>query len=176
MKRIYTKRGEEILVCDCHYDLVKDKPWHLNSYGYAGSAQYLGRKNGKTKNSYILMHRLIMGFPRGQVDHADTVKTHNWCGNLRIATHSDNQINRNPPKHNTTGYAGVSWHSQHKKYRAGIGIDGQKIHLGYWSTPEAAAFVYNVGALLFHGEFARLNKIKDPSPETEEGPLFNQGR
>jgi hypothetical protein len=42
----------------------------------------------------VLMHRLIMGFPAGEVDHVDGYGLNNTRANLRLATSTQNQANR----------------------------------------------------------------------------------
>ena len=37
---------------------------------------------------------------------------------------------------------GVSWHKQHKKFRATCGINGKSKHLGYFDTSEEASHAY----------------------------------
>jgi hypothetical protein len=38
-------------------------------------------------------------------------------------------------------------------------LKGKGRHIGYFNSPEEAAKAYNDKAKIFHGEFARLNKI-----------------
>jgi hypothetical protein len=40
---------------------------------------------------------------------------------------------------------------------AGIRVDGRKIHLGYFDSPDLAFEAYQAAALEHHGEFARFD-------------------
>ena len=51
------------------------------------------------------------------------------------------------------------WHRWNRKWLAQIVVDRQCHHLGYFLTPIDAARAYNEAALLYHGEFARLNEV-----------------
>jgi len=43
------------------------------------------------------------------------------------------------PHHNTTGFPGVTWNKQHKKFRARVGVNYKRIWLGDFNTAEEAA-------------------------------------
>lgn len=105
-------------------------------------------------------HRLaflyVLGsFPDGDADHRDLVRTNNAWGNLRPASHSQNQWNKGPQRNNTSGVVGVSWYSRTQQWRGKVKVNGRSHSAGYHSTLEqAAAAVANLRATL-HGEFAR---------------------
>jgi len=89
------------------------------------------------------------------VDHIDGDKLNNQRDNLRVATDSQNVCNKRMQRNNTTGYRGVQ--KSGKKWSAGIDVNGIHTHLGVFATPEEAAQAYDVAALHYHGEYARLN-------------------
>lgn len=108
------------------------------------------------------MHRLLTNAPKGsQVDHINGDKLDNRKINLRVCTHSQNQINRGKQKNNTSGFKGVYPQKQSKKYRAKISVNGKEYHLGYFDCPIEAAKAYNAATLNYHEEFAKLNIIPD---------------
>jgi len=72
------------------------------------------------------------------VDHIDCNKQNNNINNLRWATASENEINKNKPQRNTSSVKGVHFNKQKNKWRALIRIDGILIHLGYYNTIEEA--------------------------------------
>lgn len=158
MKIITASKGEQIQVCDCHYELVARKRWYLTSKGYA-----LTNKERGNKPRTLSMHRLIMGEPRGHfVDHRDSNPLNNQCSNLRIATESQNCQNRGPSPKNTSGYKGVTWHKVTGKWLAQIRVGHIHHHLGLFTSITEAARAYNQAALKYHGEFAYLNQIETP--------------
>ena len=106
------------------------------------------------------MSRLIMGNPKDKlVDHANGNTLDNRRSNLRVCNHTNNMRNRKiDSENNTSGYKGVSWSNCSKKWEVRIRYGGKKVHLGYFESPVIAALIYNLTAILRHGEFARLNR------------------
>lgn len=96
-------------------------------------------------------------WPTGVVDHRDTNPSNNKWDNLRDATRPQNGYNRKRYKTNTSGYKGVHWDKRWRKWRATIGVDGHKIFLGYFPSPEEASEAYNRAAVIHHGDFSNLN-------------------
>lgn len=58
---------------------------------------------------------------------------------------------------NSTGYRGVMYMKNRGTYMARIGKDGVSHFLGYYDTPEDAAFAYDSAAQELYGSKARLN-------------------
>jgi hypothetical protein len=83
-------------------------------------------------------------FPDGQIDHIDRNKLNNRIDNLRVVTNAENQHNQGIKSNNTSGFQGVTWSAQKKKWHARITIDGRQKHLGFFDSPEAAAEVYRI--------------------------------
>jgi hypothetical protein len=108
------------------------------------------RPNGKIGT--IRMHRLFLA--GDIIDHKDGNGLNNQLRNLRSATPSQNSQNKSVK--NRTGFKGV--HKRKNSYYAIIRNTSKKlIHLGVFKTAEEAAIKYNSAAILYHGEFARLN-------------------
>ena len=100
------------------------------------------------------MHRQILGCQADQqIDHRNHNTLDNRRSNLRLATPSQNAINRRKAK----GYKGVS--RVRDKWRATIGSVRKKErrHLGYFPSAERAAKAYDAAAIEMYGEFALLN-------------------
>lgn len=55
-----------------------------------------------------------------------------------MVTHRQNGQNLGVNRRNKTGYRGVYKHSDANKYVAQATIDGEKIYLGHYNTPEEA--------------------------------------
>ncbi len=99
-----------------------------------------------------------MGNPPGmQADHKTTTPSITAERILRVCTRSQNNVNRQKPTHNTSGYKGVSWNKQHQKWRAEITHHGKKGYLGYYTSRGAAAAACDGAAEYLFGEFALLN-------------------
>jgi len=107
-----------------------------------------------------LLHRIIMNPPTNmQIDHKNKNKLDNRRCNLRVCTHSENQMNRGKTKKNTTGYKGVNEDKRckRKKYRARIAVDKKTYYLGNFEKPDDAGAAYKKAVKQRHGKFARVN-------------------
>jgi hypothetical protein len=131
---------------------------HLSKYKwyavYAGGKFYAYRS---VKYRAVSMHRQIMGEPKGKVvDHRDGNSLNNRRSNLRICTFAQNQLNRRSTG-GVSRYKGVWFKKGHNKWKAQIGFNGKKIHIGYFKDEIDAAKAYDKKAKEFFGEFAYLN-------------------
>ena len=93
-------------------------------------------------------------WPATQLDHKNQDRSDNRWDNLRIATHAQNNQNKPVRADNTSGTAGVSWRKSHQLWQARITVSSREIHLGYFSTKEAATAARVIAAAKYHGEFA----------------------
>jgi len=105
-------------------------------------------------------HRLIWlmlngEWPEADIDHINGNRDDNRRSNLRTATRSQNNGNARRRKDNSSGFKGVSFHPQTKKWRAAIHIKGRKHHIGLFQTPEEAHDAYINKANVAFGEFAK---------------------
>jgi hypothetical protein len=112
-----------------------------------------------------LAHRLawliVTGkWPAHQVDHMNHDQADNRWENLREATPTQNQQNRQTKKPGVL-FKGVHLDSRnpHRPWFAYITVNGRRSILGYFATPEEAALAYNKAARHAFGEFAHLNTI-----------------
>ena len=68
--------------------------------------------------------------------------------NCEFTTNRENSINRRLLNStNTSGYKGVSWHKQAKKWRVVIKINQKQKHLGLFISKKLAALRYDVEAI-----------------------------
>jgi hypothetical protein len=95
------------------------------------------------------------GWGRPTIDHRDGNPANNRWNNLRRATSSQNNANRRRPRHNTSGFKGVSLYRRTGKWRACISRNGRLISLGAFRTAQAAHAAYEAAAHELFGEFAR---------------------
>jgi hypothetical protein len=156
MKKIKLTQNKYALVDDKDFDYLNQFKWCFHD-NYAVRSQY--NKKSKTEKQ-ILMHRIILKTPKNKItDHIDGNGLNNQRKNLRICTQSGNRINSKISSHNTTGFKGVRWCEDHKKYRSYLTLNKKVYHLEHFLTKEKAAKEYNKAAKKYHSKFARLNKI-----------------
>lgn len=150
-KFISLSRSKNTIVDDEDYDSLMQKKWYCSSIGYASRTSSNPRKE-------MPMHRAIMNCPEGMVvDHINGNKLDNRKINLRICTHKENIRNGKGMSHKK--YKGAYFSKERSKFYSKIKVNYKSIHLGYFSTEEAAASAYNQAAIKYHGEFAKLNVI-----------------
>lgn len=104
-------------------------------------------------------HRLAWLFATGEdpgnltVDHINRDRRDNRLVNLRLATHTQQNVNQGLASNNKSGFRGVSWSKVNNKWLASIAINGKGKHLGYFATKEEAAEAYQKAAADYFGEF-----------------------
>ena len=77
-------------------------------------------------------------WPKHIIDHINQDPSDNRWDNLRAVNHSQNGLNSKISKNNRSGYTGVSWHKQKRKWQAHIRIKGKRRFLGYFTSIEKA--------------------------------------
>jgi hypothetical protein len=129
------------------YDLIKTYCWSKNSEGY------LEARSPFTKKT-ILLHRLIMNFPEGMVDHKNRDKDNNVRENLRISTNKENLRNGGVRINNKTGFIGVVYKKCLKKWSSNIKVDGHQIYLGLFDNITDAIVARLRAEKEYFGEFS----------------------
>ena len=153
-KRSDAKRHKLVMVDNTDFKYLNQFHWHVDKDDSVSS--WLGSKNNKR----TLIGRFIMNTPDNlEIDHIDGNRLNNQRSNLRLATSSQNKMNRGPRKDNKSGYKGVSWHKQRDKWTSRIMANGKYLSLGLFDNIFEAVRAYNLAAKKHHKEFAWLNQI-----------------
>lgn len=143
--------------------------WRVGNHGRkpgkrAGGLKVDGyRRINIDGRSYVASHLAWLHFyqapPKGNVvDFKDGDRDNTRINNLREATFSENSRNIGRRRNNSTGLKGVSVFNSDrnlKHYRSTITIDGKRIHLGLFATPEEAHEAYCKKVAELHGEFGK---------------------
>lgn len=121
--------------------VVGERAGSLNGSGYRQI-----RIGGKIYSEQRLAFLYMTGdWPAGQVDHKDRDRANNRWENLRVASNAQNSRNRPP----CLGFVTVSG-----GYVARIRVNGRRMNIGKYSTPEAATAAYALASYLYFGEFS----------------------
>jgi len=116
------------------------------------------------RNNSVMLHQIIMGIGK-QIDHINGNGLDNRKCNLRFCNHAQNNWNSKKNITNTSGFKGVCWSKEKKKWIASIRVNGYQYYLGYFDNLIKAAKTYNRAAKKYHGEFAKLNRIPMKKPK-----------
>ena len=159
MKEIQLSQGKTALVDDADFEYLNQWRWSAYKSGKTFYAHRKVRINGK--NRMISMHRLILGLTNRKLfcDHQNGNGLDNRRENIRIATPSQNQSNKDAMPKSTSKFMGVSFRKDTQKWQAAISYYGNNIHLGTFVNEVDAARRYNQAAIKVHREFARLNQV-----------------
>lgn len=141
--------------------------WYTLKPSKKHRSRYVAREeqlaNGKTKHQYL--HREVMERVLGRklkrsehIDHIDGNGLNNQRDNLRLATPSQNAMNRPKQNNNTSGYKGVSWSKKSGKWIAKIKVNGKSIYLGSFDSIEDAYEFYCNAVEKYHGEFGNTGE------------------
>lgn len=157
MREIQLTNNHIALVDDGDYEQLNSVKWiaHKTKSGFYASRR-IRLPNGAWTTEY--MHRVILDAPPGfEVDHENGNGLDNRRHNIRLSTHRENLYNQRLRSSNKSGYKGVSWTKARNKWQASIKHNGKSRGLGYFDNPRDAALAYDNAALMYFGEFARLN-------------------
>lgn len=153
MRNIPIGHGMFATVDDEDFQAMSTYTWHRQK----GVNTFYAATNVRKGNRYVTvgMHRMINETPDGlHTDHRDGNGLNNTRANLRTATRTENQRNRQPNRKGTSTYKGVYWDRQKSMWRASIRVNGQLKHIGLFTDQRVAAQAYAERAALEFGEFA----------------------
>ena len=164
MKELVCRWGQSVgvtFVSDVDYPILREHSWSITEAN-ASKQPYV---RTYIKRVTIYMHRMIVGCaPVYKVDHKDGNGLNNQRPNLRVASHDENNLNRDG--WSLSGYKGVS--RDGRRYRARITIGGVQKTLGRFDEAILAALAYDEAAHELFGEFARFNFPENYPSQTPE--------
>ena len=158
MIEIPLTQGKVALIDDDMYDRVSRFNWIAHKNGRMYYAESAFQVNLKFVT--LSMHRLVMGYPDGNIDHINHDGLDNRRENLRVCTVAQNGMNRQKNVNGSSKYRGVRYVGKVNRWRANIKLNGKKINVGSFLTEIEAALAWNKKALELFGEFANLNVIE----------------
>lgn len=133
---------------------IKDR-WATEFKWYSLKGKYALRREGGLP---IYLHREILKAPDHlEVDHVNRNGLDNRRSNLRLATHSQNAVNKEKPKSGTSQFRGVSLYRPRGLWQAQIKVNGKNRGLGHFKSEVSAARAYDKAALLEFGDRAIIN-------------------
>lgn len=157
MKRITLTQGKYALVSDKDYSYLNQWKWHAHKHKQRWYAER-SKRLSSGRALVISMHRLILGLQAGdskQGEHKDGDGLNNTRRNLRVASKNQNEYNRSKRVNNKSGLKGV--HKVGNRWVAYIGVNGEKVYLGCFSSPQLAFKAYKKAARKYHKTFANFS-------------------
>ena len=139
----------------------KVKPCKNKNAGIEAGSIGTGYRTIKVLKKLYQAHRLawlyVYGeFPSKLIDHINGNPLDNRMVNLREATNYENSQNiYKPQSNNTSGFLGVTYMQKKKKWRAKIAVEGKRLSLGYYKSPEDAHKAYIEAKRKYH-PFSKL--------------------
>ena len=156
-REIQLTQGKVAIVDDEDYERVMQHKWcAVQSY-----RTWYATTNIKINGQYTIkaMHQLIRG--KNGTDHIDGDGLNNRRNNLRGCTPGQNAANNRKHRDGKySRYKGVCYQAAGKRLRrwfARIVVNCKQIYLGFYATGVEAARAYDVAAIQYFGEYARLN-------------------
>ena len=134
--KVHMSNTDDVMLCDAEdWEKAKYRTWFVNAQGYAAT-----NDTSRSKTNHMLrFHRLVMGDKDDLViDHINRNPLDNRKENLRFVTQHANTTNQRLRKNNTSGYTGVKFRKDTKRWSASIMLDGKSIALGCYNTKDEA--------------------------------------
>jgi len=146
-----TDYNEEFYYDIADASLIEQYSWYFDKDGYV-----VARINKKG----VKLHKLITNTDyKTKVDHKNKHRYDNRRINLRQATNSQNGMNIDIRKDNTSGVTGVGWSKKYESWRARITYEGKEIHLGYFDDFDEAVKIRLEAEKKYFKEFSPNNKL-----------------
>ena len=141
------------------FDMLSRWTWRKSSYGYAVRSFRFHSECRRRGRVASLQRTLLLPSPLDDVDHINGDRLDNRRDNLRLATRSQNHMNRRPVG-GSSRYKGVSRYKRLGLWRTDVKRDGIQRTVGYFADEVAAALAYDMAAICEFGPFARPNFLR----------------
>ena len=140
MKKILLSKCKFAIVSDENFEWLNRWKWTADK-GY--STFYAHRRDYKTREK-IYMHRLILNAKSGEVvDHINRNGLDNRRENLRIVTPTQNNYNQKIRSDNKSGYRGIWWSGERRKWIVEIWNKKKKYYFGGYKDINDAISIKN---------------------------------
>jgi hypothetical protein len=147
----FTSKNEKFYFDKENFELISKYYWNINKDGYIYT-----RDNGYI----IFMHRLVMNAQNNeQIDHVKHELYDNRKNELRIVTQSQNNMNYEIRKDNTSGYRGIYWNKKFSKWHVQISKNKNRYHLGYYDDIIQAIQIRDQFEEKLFGEYSYKNSM-----------------
>lgn len=145
-------RGYEAIIDADQAEFIGQWNW----YAEVGPRNTYAVRTDNTEKRKVRMHSVLLSVPEGfQVDHRNVNSLDNRLSNLRVASPAENRRNARRRVDSTSGYKGVSFFKETKKWAAYISIDKRWTRIGFFPTAWDAHLAYIEASRVFYGDFAR---------------------
>ena len=111
------------------------------------------------------MHRFLLNVDKKNlksiIDHKNGNTLDNRLENLRLCSRQENSQNSKMRKNNKSGYKGIWFRKDTKKWGSSIKINEKTYYIGQFDTKEEAIEKYKNKVNELHGEFSYFNDKKE---------------
>lgn len=152
---MYTSKGVQFLVDLEDFEKIRKYYWSNDQDGY-----FVHSFRDNDKHKKIKLHRFIMNCPDNMVVdhiHGKESRFDNRKSNLRLATVSQNGMNRATNVNNTSGVTGICWHKQTNKWIVRIQVNKKRVNLGLFDNFNDAVKARKEAEEKYYGEWSYDN-------------------
>jgi len=148
-----------------HGDFMMHPSIITNKYRHQSYVVGLSKNN---KQKWFLVHQLMayaFELPKPEnaieIDHRNRDSLDNHLSNLYWVTKLQNQLNRKMPKHNTSGYRGVTRDKQANKWKSYYHLNNKKKHIICSDDPLVCYIAYLTKMIETYGDDCPIETKND---------------